>query len=268
MGKPIFYEAASKPVTTCIIALCCGIHLYFLKKGNIGYADVGLSYERFVTDGQYWRAVTASLSHISLLHLLFNMSSLWGLGVIETAGTMFAMGSWYYLKYSVVIMVLSMLLLVGIYWLLINKLGQEQHRHVTAVGYSAVVFGWMTVLSLKRPSYSLNILGASVPFSLAPFGSLVLTSLLVPQASFLGHLCGIVVGLAIGWDLLEGVSDYWWACAFFWVVAAVVYSLHKSRVVRIPFLRDIGLDDPLDAAASRVRLINGAVIRVPQDNQV
>ena len=35
---------------------------------------------------------------------------------------------------------------------------------------------------------------------LAPFGSLLFTSLVVPQASFIGHLAGIATGYLVAWD--------------------------------------------------------------------
>ena len=34
----------------------------------------------------------------------------------------------------------------------------------------------------------------NLPINLAPFGSLIFCSIIVPQASFIGHLAGIVMG--------------------------------------------------------------------------
>ena len=42
-----------------------------------------------------------------------------------------------------------------------------------------------------------TLLGVSVPANLMPFGALVLTSIIVPQASFLGHLAGIISGYLV-----------------------------------------------------------------------
>ena len=43
-----------------------------------------------------------------------------------------------------------------------------------------------------------SILGlAELPMVVAPFGSLILTSVIFPRASFLGHLSGIVVGYLV-----------------------------------------------------------------------
>lgn len=39
---------------------------------------------------------------------------------------------------------------LAIYHALIHLLHKEQYRNVTAVGYSAVIFGWMALLSASK----------------------------------------------------------------------------------------------------------------------
>ncbi|KAA8531420.1 hypothetical protein F0562_006227 [Nyssa sinensis] len=193
MGKPLFYEILEKPATSCIIGICTAIWFYIQKK-NIGYSHVGLSYETAI-EGHHWRIITSAFSHISVLHLVFNMSALWSLGVVEQLGHM-GLGMEFYLHYTLVLVVLSGVLVLGAYHVLIQKFKIEYFRRVTAVGYSCVVFGWMTILSVKQPSAKLDLFGfISLPISFAPFESLIFTSIIVPQASFLGHLSGIIVGL-------------------------------------------------------------------------
>nr|ACU17878.1 unknown [Glycine max] len=52
------------------------------------------------------------------------------------------------------------------YHLLIQRFKLEYFRRVTAVGYSCVVFGWMTILSVKQPSSKLDLFGfLSLPIS-------------------------------------------------------------------------------------------------------
>ncbi len=45
--------------------------------------------------------------------------------------------------------------------------------------------------------------GASFPFSAAPFVLLVAMHYLIPKASFVGHLSGIVIGYPLTWGLLD-----------------------------------------------------------------
>ncbi|KAF6149015.1 hypothetical protein GIB67_009634 [Kingdonia uniflora] len=209
MGKPLIYEICEKPVTSCIIGISSVIWFYIQKK-SIGYSNVGLNYEAGV-EGHHWRVITSAFSHISSIHLVFNMSALWSLGVVESLGHI-ELGVKFYIHYSLVLVVLSGALVLGIYYVLIQKFKLEYFRRVTAVEYLCVFFGWMTILVVKQPSSKLNLFGfLSLPISFAPFESLIFTSIIVPQASFLGHLAGIIVRYSIGWGLIHGMNDYW-AC--------------------------------------------------------
>lgn len=236
MGKPpLFYEICEKPATSCIIGLCSLIWFYIQKKG-IGYSHVGLSYETAM-EGHHWRIITSSFSHISILHLLFNMSALWSLGVIEQLKHV-GLGVEFYLHYSLVLVVFSGLLVLGLYHILIQKFKIEYFRRVTVVGYSCVVFGLMTVLSNRQPSSKLELFGLlSLPISLAPFESLIFTSIIVPQASFIGHLSGIIVGYAISWGLIHGMNNYWAFSMLGWIVLVFVISLKKSGAYDFGFIK-------------------------------
>ncbi|KAK8364916.1 hypothetical protein V6Z12_A02G014900 [Gossypium hirsutum] len=244
MGKPLFYEVMEKPATSCIIGICTTIWFYIQKK-NIGYQHVGISYETAI-EGHYWRLITSAFSHISVIHLVFNMSALWSLGIVEQLDYL-GLGIAYYLQYTLVLVVLSGLLVLGIYHILIQRFKIEYFRRVTAVGYSCVVFGWMTILSVKQPSSKLDLFGLiSLPISFAPFESLIFTSIIVPQASFLGHLSGIIVGYAIAWGLIHGmtITNYWAVSMLGWIVLVFVFSLKRSGAYDFNFLEIESVTDP------------------------
>ncbi|KAG6742459.1 hypothetical protein POTOM_053330 [Populus tomentosa] len=214
----------------------------YLKK-NIGYSHVGLSYENAV-EGHHWRIITSAFSHISVIHLVFNMSALWSLGVVEQLGHI-GLGMAYYLHYTLVLVVLSGALVLGMYHILIQRFKLEYFRRVTAVGYSCVVFGWMTILSVKQPSSKLDLFGfLSLPISFAPFESLIFTSIIVPQASFLGHLSGIVVGYAIAWGLIHGMNNFWAISMLGWIVLFSVVSLKRSGAYDFDFIEIESVMDP------------------------
>lgn len=234
MGTPLFYEILEKPATSCIIAMCTFIWFY-IQKNNVTYAAVGLSYDTAV-DGHYWRLITSAFSHISVVHLVFNMSALWSLGVVEQLSHI-GLGVQFYLHYTLVLIILSGLLVLAAYHVLIQKFKIEYFRRVTAVGYSCVVFGWMTILAVKQPSAKLNLFGVlSLPISFAPFESLIFTSIIVPQASFVGHLSGIIVGYLIAWGVIDGMDNYWAVSMLGWIVVAFVYSLKRTGTVDLPFI--------------------------------
>ncbi|KAL0918884.1 hypothetical protein M5K25_010931 [Dendrobium thyrsiflorum] len=242
MGKPLVYEIWQKPATSCIIGICSAIW-FFIQKKNIGYSQVGLSYETAI-EGQHWRIITSAFSHVSVLHLVFNMSALWSLGVVEQLGHI-GLGVEFYLQYTLVLLILSGILVLVVYHVLIQKLKLEYFRRVTAVGYSCVVFGWMTILAVKQPSTKLNLFGVlSLPISFAPFESLIFTSIIVPQASFIGHLSGIIVGYSIGWGLIQGMDNYWAVTMLGWIVLVFIFSLKRSGTFDLSFIEIESVTDP------------------------
>ena len=67
--------------------------------------------------------------------------------------------------------------------------------HTCAIGFSGVLFALNTILPhvLVQPEQS-DVYGFRVPTKYVTIAELGLISLLVPNASFLGHLAGIIVG--------------------------------------------------------------------------
>ena len=61
---------------------------------------------------QVWRLLTAQLSHVSGLHLLFNASALWNLGAIEQHSSALSAGgsgTLFYISYTMLFFVASAL---------------------------------------------------------------------------------------------------------------------------------------------------------------
>ena len=240
MARPLHEDVLERPVTSLVVATCAAITWYLHARG-LGYDDVGMSYAAVVREKKYHRCVTASLSHVSVLHLLFNMSTLWSCGVVEAAGGRGVMsdaesaagypwGSAWYARLSLLMLLGTCGIVLATYHVLLTRFRREEYERVTAVGYSAVVFGWMTILSVKRPTSSLVLIGGAVnlPVNLAPFASLAFTSIVVPRASFVGHLAGIVMGYLIAWDLFAWFNWRWCVAV---VVAIGMLAARESGVV-------------------------------------
>ena len=63
--------------------------------------------------------------------------------------------------------------------------------------YMLCDFRWMTVLAVGGAA-SFSVFGfGNIPMYLTPFASLILTSIIIPKASFVGHLSGILVGFLV-----------------------------------------------------------------------
>jgi membrane associated rhomboid family serine protease len=167
-----------------------------------------MSYETVVSGRQLWRCGAAQLAHVEATHLLFNLAALWSMGVVEEAP---GLGSLFFLKYTALLLLLAPPLCMALYHAAIRLAGRDHYRSVTAVGYSCVLFGWMAILAARQPAgiTALPLIGLGhVPTALAPFGSLLVTSALVPRASFVGHLAGILAGYLVAVPWLDAVPAW------------------------------------------------------------
>jgi len=182
------------------------------------------------------------------------MSSLWNLRSIELF-----FGSLFYLKYSFFLLIFSVVLIIGIYHILIHYFHKENYIHVIAVGYSCVVFGWMTIAAQITSNSDLSLFGFNIPMSVAPFGSLILTSILVPRASFVGHLAGILIGYIIAIAEHFQVSlfpDYMFFHSIIWISIGFAINLKSTTNIQIPYFQ------AQSEMAPRSILQNGILIRV------
>ena len=71
---------------TSFLATACTAIWLWLKQKQLGYEEVGLNYQRFIHEKQFWRLVSSQFSHVDGIHLLFNMASLWSIGFWEHGG--------------------------------------------------------------------------------------------------------------------------------------------------------------------------------------
>jgi membrane associated rhomboid family serine protease len=100
-------QVLERPATSLVSTLLIAVYLYITSHG-IGYAEVGLNYDLAVQKLELWRIVTAQISHVELLHLLFNLSTLWSLGIIEESnGNGAKGGTIFYLQTSLVLLIFS-----------------------------------------------------------------------------------------------------------------------------------------------------------------
>ena len=78
----VLLQVLQRPGTSGVAAVLIAIYLFITARG-ISYGDAGLSYTHCVERGELFRMWTAQLSHIDLLHLLFNLSALWSVSTAE-----------------------------------------------------------------------------------------------------------------------------------------------------------------------------------------
>jgi rhomboid domain-containing protein 1 len=86
--------------------------------------------------------------------------------------------------------------LVGLDVALANVLDDPSYLYTCAAGFSGVIFALKVLTTYELPHETSMVMGIlPVPMRYACWAELILIQLLVPNASFTGHLAGIIVGL-------------------------------------------------------------------------
>ncbi|CAM9984875.1 unnamed protein product, partial [Laminaria digitata] len=138
------------------------------------------------------RFFLSAFIHGDDMHLYYNMASflLKGVSLEPMMGSQdFAVLLAFSLVTSQVLMLLSS-------WLLLTVFGMPGPMQTCTVGFSGVLFALKYVVSRRSPGVvSVSVLGFRVHTRYAAWLELALISFLVPNASFLGHLCGILAGI-------------------------------------------------------------------------
>ncbi|KAL9648285.1 hypothetical protein ABK040_001702 [Willaertia magna] len=201
----ILEQIALAPITFSLTLLNIIIFLILTIK-NFPVESVSFNYDKIASGLELWRCFTCTFSHFSIIHILFNIGSFWSYRYLEVLiylsnnnGKHTFHSVMEFFKIIYLLMIGSTGLVFLTYFCFIKFLKWEQYRHVNVIGFSGVVFGIMTLAVIKNGITSTGSLffGLNVPMLIIPFMSLFLTQLLVPQASFVGHLSGILIAFLI-----------------------------------------------------------------------
>jgi hypothetical protein len=118
----------AQPVTMILIFIMLYI-AYYLYTNHIDPALVSISYDTIVNNGEYWRSITASLSHFDAIHLGFNLMGLYQLGQIESV-----YGSDTFTYLSMALVPLTSVLCIIMYYIMINRFNRTDQIYQSAVG--------------------------------------------------------------------------------------------------------------------------------------
>lgn len=197
MGPSFVLQVFDRPAASVNVALLVAVFAK-VHSANLDYAAVGANYDAVVCKGQIWRLLTSQFTHISLLHLLMNVASLWNISNFAEGAA--DSGTVFYISRSLLLLTLSAVGFIFLYAVSVKVLKRQQDAYVTCVGYSSVIFGWMAFLAVTSgSSMSVLVFGMTIPSHVYPWAALVLTSIIIPQASFVGHLAGILAGYSVGY---------------------------------------------------------------------
>jgi len=190
-------------VTGTAIALQVSVFLGWVKLGPLGSivalsgttrpTDVCLDAASLVKQSpEYWRLWTAPLTHGSDLHLYYNMLSLaWKGYKLESHH-----GSVVFLLLLTLFTFSSGLIYVLLSILAADILEDQSYMHQCTVGFSSVLFALKVLMHRLDEGSSEEDFGFfTLPKHLAIWAELAIIQLIVPNASLLGHLAGILTGL-------------------------------------------------------------------------
>mmetsp|Transcript_17409 Transcript_17409/g.50844 ORF Transcript_17409/g.50844 Transcript_17409/m.50844 type:complete len:309 (-) Transcript_17409:51-977(-) len=138
------------------------------------------------------RLLGSAFIHGDDYHLYYNMASfLWkGSHLEHTLGS----GPFFTLVFVLLVLSHSLAVLLGALLPPMPFLGDPMHS--CAVGFSGVIFALKYFMYVQEVGIT-SIHGIFIAYRHAAWLELVLISLVNPQASFLGHLCGILAGAVV-----------------------------------------------------------------------
>lgn len=185
----------------------------FLQIGDLdrwfgSWRDVCISTHYVLRQKQWSRLILGTLVHGSDMHLYFNMVSLLWKGVFLER----RFRSQYFAYLLTVFTVLTSMTLVGLNWIMAELYGDRSYElgHC-AVGFSGVIFALKVLTTHYSPAglhYALGFI--PVPSKYIYWVELGLIQLVYPNASFTGHLAGILVGLLYTKGPLKQIMDSFW----------------------------------------------------------
>jgi hypothetical protein len=149
---------------------------------------------------EYYRIITSTLFHGSLMHIGMNMMSTLAISTMleKKLGTL-----------RHVISTLWAILLTGVIYLVVAYVGYVLFNDVKlmyqhSIGFSGIIFHMSILECNLSPSQSRSIFGVfSVPSWLYPWALLIVLQMVVPGLSFLGHLAGILTGTLQFYGILD-----------------------------------------------------------------
>jgi len=231
---------------------------FYVWNYNVPVEKIAYHFDKVVLEGQYWRVITAGLSHLNLLHVGFNMVSMYSMAWIEQY-----LGSIEYLRISFILLIGSFCAMTLIVYILDRFAHRPQHRNHYVLGYSGVVFGWLSIGAMLNGG-AMSFFGLQVPYFTYPFVALIVTSLIIPNASFIGHLAGLIIGFLVYFEVFFWFTDYLYLTAAIWT--AIVFVATLKTTTEFSWLSCIEItsaEQPgQDFEQGRRTLVNGEIVYV------
>jgi membrane associated rhomboid family serine protease len=233
-GKKLVQAAMKNPTTHFLIGLNLYLAFYYWNYGTPIQSVAKIYSSIMDTPFEPWRSFTGAFAHFDLMHIGFNMMTMYGVGLALEDNQLNAnrearpySTSLSFLCYNIALVIWTTVIMMLIKKLQISRLQRQSQlsdgtisntqqvdmiQNAPTIGYSGVLFAWMVVQTLERSET------CPIPFlpdmcfqthefyhlkwNLGPLVTLGVTQLILRRASFVGHLAGIICGYAIHAGLL------------------------------------------------------------------
>ncbi|KAJ4462291.1 putative rhomboid family protein [Paratrimastix pyriformis] len=185
--------------TRLVACLLVGVFVFGLVAGR-DVAWVCTLPAAVIYSFQFWRLLTPPIFHANILHITLNIAALLPMGreLERDLGTM------RFLWLNILFGILSGAINVLMAWFVFITVGLVGPLRECGIGYSGVLFGLIVVQSQRAEAQTISVFGwFRVPRVLYPFALLAVTQLLMQGSSFIGHLCGILIGYGYSYRLLR-----------------------------------------------------------------
>lgn len=166
-------------------------------------ASVCLSAQAVLKWKEYERLILSALEHGDDIHLYYNMLSFLSKGrSLEQH-----YGSFYFIYLLSCFTFLTSGTYVGLEVLISELTGDKLHYKTCAIGFSGVIFALKVLTTHYWESGYRRYFGIRVSGKYAVWLELVAIQLMVPNASFVGHLAGVIVGVMYTQGPLKFIMD-------------------------------------------------------------
>ncbi|CAG0894494.1 unnamed protein product [Darwinula stevensoni] len=154
--------------------------------------------------GREWlRLLFSPFEHGDDMHLYYNMVSF----LVKGASLEKQFGSPYF-----GVLIMSFCVLTNIVYVIISVAAWQLFEDFSymvpcAIGFSGVIFALKVLTTFYNRQDNVRLYGFPVPSKYSVWIELVIIHLLVPRASFTGHLAGILVGIAYTSGIVKKMVD-------------------------------------------------------------
>jgi rhomboid domain-containing protein 1 len=150
-----------------------------------------------VIEGQFYRIITATFSHADMKHIFFNMMTMMIFSPVVEKHHGFSD----YLIINILLIIGQHLIALLIMFIMTcvpeSLYGGPKYYFSCALGYSGVLYGYLMLWAFTGDKKT-NVFGMfKIRKFLIPWIWLFITQIIIPEASFIGHLSGILFAVII-----------------------------------------------------------------------